>query len=255
MLTSSKGDITSETLTSSKGDITSETSISLNPFSKLHIADSFVDPLSNAEVHVRADGSIVIDDTRQTEFELLSHMEVTELYYRPLSNKQKTAVGNKHFNIRPMEMNLRPALRGQPPRLHHGQQPKTEKVQGDGNCFFYSLSRVLTGNDNNHFAIRSRICDYIQANWATIAPFVDANKYKNGAGYVAATKMRLLATWGTWVEIFAFAQLTKFDVTCYTSSGKWARYSAQGSNQLVTKNSFYISNLTGNHFEPVLRSK
>ena len=67
--------------------------------------------------------------------------------------------------------------------------------------------------------------------------------------------MRHFNTWGTEVEIVAFAQLTGFDVYVYTEQKEWTHYSHSTMSECdVSDNAFYTSNDSGCHFDLVTRN-
>ena len=74
---------------------------------------------------------------------------------------------------------------------------------------------------------------------------------KWGKKYTTSTRMRNFTTWGTELEIIAFAQLSGFDVYIYTQQGSWARYSHDPINSEYSKTAFYMTNESGSHFDPV----
>ena len=75
-------------------------------------------------------------------------------------------------------------------------------------------------------------------------------RYKNGREYIMASAMHNFRTWGTEVENIAIAQLSGFDIWVYTNSNQWCRY---GSDETAhSEQAFYLSNLSGTHFDPVL---
>ena len=78
---------------------------------------------------------------------------------------------------------------------------------------------------------------------------------KNGREYVMASNMPQCNTWGTEVEIVSFAQITRHDVYVYTEQKQWARYSHSTiSDCELSETAFYISNESGNHFDPIFKN-
>ena len=57
-------------------------------------------------------------------------------------------------------------------------------------------------------------------------------------------------SWATEVEIFAFAQISGFDIYVYRSHKNWASY--QSDPNCKSEKAFYLSNRSGYHFDPVL---
>ena len=86
-----------------------------------------------------------------------------------------------------------------------------------------------------------------------IKPYIPC-QYKNGNDYVKCTNMHYFTTWGTEVEIVAFAQMTSHDVIVFTEQKNWARYSHGSDHSICSTNSFYVSNVKGYHFDPILQA-
>ena len=46
-------------------------------------------------------------------------------------------------------------------------------VNGDGNCYFRSISLILIRDENYHEIIREHICNFISAYYTDLAPFCE----------------------------------------------------------------------------------
>ena len=99
-----------------------------------------------------------------------------------------------------------------------------EKVNGDGNCLFYSFSNLIFGNSNYHHIIRQLICNYIENNIETKELFEDENIKKS---YL--DRMRKDKEFGTGTEIQIFSIICGIKIIHYT------RY-INNSKCLKTKN-------------------
>ena len=62
--------------------------------------------------------------------------------------------------------------------------------------------------------------------------------------------MRNFTTWGTEVEIIAFAQLTGYDVLVYMQHKEFATY--RHDSMEFSDHKFYLSNESGCPFDPIL---
>ena len=62
--------------------------------------------------------------------------------------------------------------------------------------------------------------------------------------------MQNFRTWGTEVEIFAFAQISGFDVYVYISHKSCAVYQSDTNEQ--SEKAFHWSNESGSHFDPII---
>ncbi|ORY86016.1 hypothetical protein BCR35DRAFT_351571 [Leucosporidium creatinivorum] len=77
---------------------------------------------------------------------------------------------------------------------------------GDGNCLFRALSDQLTGSDGSHASIRHEVCQHLASHADRYRLFVDSDSVPGGyEGHVGS--MRRLGTYGTNIELSAFANL------------------------------------------------
>ena len=128
---------------------------------------------------------------------------------------------------------------------------QVKTVDGDGNCFFRSISYLLLGSEAKHDVVRNAVCNYIiqPENWYKLKTCIDGD-ITSGEEYVRKSEMHVLGKWATHVELFALAQLTSKDVCVYTLDC-WMRYPASGTSKRPTKNAF-LTNHHNVHFDPVL---
>ena len=62
--------------------------------------------------------------------------------------------------------------------MYHGtgeQCTNVHTVNGDGNCFFRSISYLLFGSEAKHDVVRNAVCNYIiqPENWYKLKTYVD----------------------------------------------------------------------------------
>ena len=89
-------------------------------------------------------------------------------------------------------------------------------VDGDGNCFFRSISYLLLGSEAKHDVVRIAVCNYIiqPENWYKLKVYIDGD-IKYGEEYVRKSEMHVWGKWATHVELFALEQLTsKYVCVC-----------------------------------------
>ena len=86
-----------------------------------------------------------------------------------------------------------------------------DKITGDGNCLFYSLSKMIFGNDSYYKAIRQIICDYYE-NSNVLDNLYETEDDKKE--YIA--KMRKDKEYGSVLEIQAFSHIFKIRIYQYT---------------------------------------
>lgn len=130
---------------------------------------------------------------------------------------------------------------------------KTVNMRGDGNCLFRTFSYLVFGVQTHHSLIRQAIVDFMKEN-ETLMKGITRDSVSR---YLDTSMMASENTWGTEVEIFAFATLTRSVVYVYSQYGskeqwRWLEYKPLG---LIGGNlrgrAVYIQN-TSDHFVPVL---
>ena len=125
-------------------------------------------------------------------------------------------------------------------------------VDGDGSCFFRSISYLLLGSEAKHDVVRNAVCNYIiqPENWYKLKVYIDGD-ITSSKEYVRKSEMHVWGKWATHVELFALAQLTSKYVYVYTLD-HWMRYPTSGTNKRPMKNAFYLTNHSNVCFDPVL---
>ena len=131
----------------------------------------------------------------------------------------------------------------------------TITASGDGSCLFNSISLFLTGKEYYSATICHVICNYISCedNKDSLVLQI-SNKYRNGKEYIECSGMRSQNVWATDVEIYALAQITKYDVYVYRSHNNWLHYNSNVSKE-KTKFGFSFNNASGDHFDLVFTMK
>ncbi len=131
---------------------------------------------------------------------------------------------------------------------------QTVRMRGDGNCLFRTLSYVLCGVQSHHKAVRDKLVEFIRANERLVKQIENETQQQ----YLA--RMKQDGTWGTELEIFAFATITQTTVYVYCSQGtsheqqirRWLPYRPVSvDSSAPNQSAVYIQNLN-EHFEPVL---
>lgn len=129
---------------------------------------------------------------------------------------------------------------------------RVRKIKGDGNCFFRSISYVITGDEDSHGAVRQMVCSYIEASESTVL----YGKNQTGLQYLNASNMRNAGVWGTTDEILATAnllQLTIFVRSHYGLRLAWQRHAPRKAPD--SPFAIYLDNSSGCHFEVVMSVK
>ena len=129
---------------------------------------------------------------------------------------------------------------------------KTKRICGDGNCFFRSISYIITGTEENHSNLRKATSLHLgEMNIVARKKFLD----EEPKVYLERSKMANDKVWATEKEIFTIASLLSGDVFVYSEHGNgfsWLRYPCSGNFEEVSETSFAIVHKNSNHFEPVL---
>ncbi|XP_052276203.1 uncharacterized protein LOC127875286 isoform X2 [Dreissena polymorpha] len=130
----------------------------------------------------------------------------------------------------------------------------TESIIGDGNCFFRSLSYIITGSESQHFQVRKAVCAHMHV--------IPIQKVMHSPcqihEYLMTSKMEQIGQWATEVEIFAAANLLQSNIYMYTKVGvnwKWAEFKhdyLQRTSVGLPNVAIYIKHRNTNHFEPVM---
>ena len=130
--------------------------------------------------------------------------------------------------------------------------PKRKRsTKGDGNCYFRSISYILSGTEDNHQTIRDQVVSHMTNNLTTK---LDNYMNQRVSTYLEQTSMDKDGIWATDAEIMATASLLGIDIVVYTQMGpakEWLTYPASFSLCTQSDNAIYLENL-GDHFNPVI---
>ena len=133
---------------------------------------------------------------------------------------------------------------------------KMQKIIADGNCLFRCLSHIVTGTQRHHVAARLAIIEHLQR----IPGFLGTYGYKSVNDYLNRTNMDKINTWGTDIEMFAFAHLLNTPIYSFVKNlNDWHKYPPSQINLTmyddvtcddVTQKAMYIR-FHSEHFEVV----
>lgn len=79
-------------------------------------------------------------------------------------------------------------------------------IEGDGNCFFRSFSKVIYGSESCHSELRQAVVDLLEKFPREFEQFIDGSVHEH------IKSMRKLGTWATQTEIYVAATLLQRDV-------------------------------------------
>jgi len=88
--------------------------------------------------------------------------------------------------------------------MHFTHAPVTrQQITGDGNCYFQTISFILTGKANQHSEFRQILINYMTVSPTSNAINTFLQHYENQTvlEYVSTTNMDKEGTWATEVEI------------------------------------------------------
>ena len=113
---------------------------------------------------------------------------------------------------------------------------RIKRIQGDGNCMFRSLSYLVTGSQDQHFDIRTKIVQHMSAIESDILGQIKSHSgyadCHSVAEYVQKTKMDRDGSWGTGTEMVCFAHLTNTCVFSYLQElDYWERHGPHNVNK------------------------
>ena len=126
-------------------------------------------------------------------------------------------------------------------------------IRGDGNCFFRSLSNIITGSEEQHESVRLAIVRHMRAFGHLLHLHHDNRSIDE---YIHISKMDESSTWATQVEMFALTHLLGICLYVYSEHfGRWNKYDPCILDSMITDGNLcnmgiYVNHPT-NHFEVV----
>ena len=209
---------------------------------------------STEDIHARSSSQENISPATDMDCEII-HLQTVPpdaMPFTPLTLAQRVAICS-NFGV-PLNGGVELQYEGAG-HMCTGRPQKCKTIEGDGSCLFRTFSYLLYGVESYHKMIRALICSYIvdSANWENIGMHIV--EYGSGELYVKAAKMDVItprATWGTDVEIFAFAQLCGKDVMVYNSDTGWQRFWCSRNGDSFTRHAMFLENEEQIHYNAVL---
>ena len=136
------------------------------------------------------------------------------------------------------------------PDLVLTQIDSTQRIRG---YLFRCFSYLITGSENHHFEIRSRLIEHMP-NIPNV--FTDTSVHSVDQ-YLRKSRMDRSRTWGTDKEVMALSHLLNTTIYTYTTtSGDWGRSSPNqvdpSLHSPISEQSMYIRNLSLTHFDVVV---
>ena len=104
-------------------------------------------------------------------------------------------------------------------------------IRGDGNCFFWSLSYIITGSEE-HESVRLAIVRHMRAFGHLLHLHHDNRSIDE---YIHISKMDESSTWATQVEMFALTHLLGICLYVYSEHfGRWNKYDPCILDSMIT---------------------
>ena len=190
---------------------------------RLHFEDEVSDDLvtTGTEGITLPDGVVLVEDmlditqsealSSHDEFSMLCVEETaaTNWPFSPITNVSQQQLGPlvqiTQFYPYPDYVIGGECVQGKAPSL---RMP----IYGDGNCYFRSISYILSGKEIFHLEVRRAVCDFITIFDGDLKPFL---KTGQGAAYIKQSEMRKSGKWTTETEILATAKIMKRCIHLY----------------------------------------
>ncbi|XP_014827040.1 PREDICTED: uncharacterized protein LOC106906318, partial [Poecilia mexicana] len=172
---------------------------------------------------------------------VVTHVQNKELYFNPISEEIARSLCGK-LNVEFERANYVSCVVGE-----LGVPCLTEKIVGDGNCFFRAVSQAISGNQKSHRKIRLAVVNQLKRN-SHMYDSILRSEYSSISQYIDISRMQYVGSWATEVEIQAAADY--FGVNIFTfCDNKWLEYSSLST---LFNSGIYLQNISGNHYETVV---
>ena len=102
---------------------------------------------------------------------------------------------------------------------------RSRNVEGDGNCLFRAFAKIITGSEQDHYAMRISILSYMITIGHLLLGHHLARDDASVQEYIARTRMDWDGIWVTEVEICTLAHMLHIHIYSYqVSSANWIKY-------------------------------
>ena len=121
-------------------------------------------------------------------------------------------------------------------------------IKGDGNCFFRSISYIITGCEEQHEFVRRTILIHMRAFGHLLFLWLNGRTIDNVEEYIQLSGMEADGTWATDVEMFALSHLLGICLYAFDEHySKWSRYSPCNIDNMITENNLCEMGIYLNH--------
>ncbi|XP_056442594.1 uncharacterized protein LOC130379648 isoform X3 [Gadus chalcogrammus] len=218
--------------------VTDRNSLSVNTSFSLET----VQPVANTskcDTTVNIDSDLPIHTDGASDVCLISVTDSPNIIFNGLTLREKNRICNK-LNIVP---SLDQKIVGQTFDMGQPEPCKTTSIEGDGNCFFRSLSSVISGCESYHKAFRKAVVNHISNN-----PLHYITEFASVEQYLRDSKMKYVGSWATVLEIQASADLLCVDIYTY-SQQKWNTFTS--NIEPILRKAIYLKHSNERHYEPI----
>jgi len=135
-----------------------------------------------------------------------------------------------------------------PPLFASGVKLVIERMIGDGNCLFRSISRQIYGDQDWHEVVRSRVVDYLASEQTHFSTFIP------GDFSLHVQQMRKLGSFGSHTEIQAVAELFNRTIETYapSSGGTFRRLNILQGNYKNSEPPIRLLYRNNNHYDALI---
>ena len=130
----------------------------------------------------------------------------------------------------------------------------TVHIEPDGNCYFRTISWILTGTQEHHVEIRRKIVIFMRdpQNWQKMKLRIPDN-FRSMSAYMRQKEMHKDRVWATEAEIFATTFWLGKDIWMWSTTREcWLPFCASGNTANRTETALFMVHMNNNHFEPVI---
>uniref|UniRef100_A0A1X7SXU9 OTU domain-containing protein n=1 Tax=Amphimedon queenslandica TaxID=400682 RepID=A0A1X7SXU9_AMPQE len=141
-----------------------------------------------------------------------------------------------------------------------------DEIVGDGACFYRTISEAITGTEDNHFAVRMSLINFMldPANVLAFGRLVRAGIYydidalKAVRSHINRHKLYLETSWSTEYEVFAAATMFQVKIMVfseYSNYRDWHTYVPRFTNETCMtpmKVMLYLYHINRNHYDLVI---
>uniref|UniRef100_A0A8C4ZZC5 ATP-dependent DNA helicase n=1 Tax=Gadus morhua TaxID=8049 RepID=A0A8C4ZZC5_GADMO len=198
---------------------------------------------STCDTTVNIDSDPPIHTEGASDVCIISVTDSPNIIFTGLTLREKNRICNK-LNIVP---SLDQNIVAQTFDMAQPEPCQTTSIEGDGNCFFRSLSSVLSGCESNHKAFRKAVVNHVSNNPLHYITCL-RREFASVEQYLQDSKMKYVGSWATELEIQVSADLLCVHIYTY-SQQKWITFTA--NIEPIVRKAIYLKHCNECHYEPI----